>query len=157
MQLASEIFIAIYSSWLHKRHKLFFRSAPIGFVKTDFNIPDKLFIMLFNIETDRVLSEQTFGNKIALLFGIFYHFTVKTYGKPSGIIFDYIDHGKKPPSLLSSMGSSKGSSKNKITFYPSRLQVIFARSGGGKILERACYSCGFATPGANKSNPNPNA
>jgi hypothetical protein len=41
--------------------------------------------------------------------------------------------------------------------YPSRLQVIFARSGGGKILERACYSCGFATPGANKSNPNPNA
>jgi hypothetical protein len=52
---------------------------------------------------------------------------------------------------------NKGSRKNKITFYPSRLQVIFARSGGGKILERACYSCGFATPGANKSNPNPNA
>jgi AcrR family transcriptional regulator len=52
---------------------------------------------------------------------------------------------------------AKGSRKNKITFYPSRLQVIFARSGGGKILERACYSCGFATPGANKSNPNPNA
>jgi hypothetical protein len=52
---------------------------------------------------------------------------------------------------------AKGSRKNKITFYPSRLQAIFARSGGGKILERACYSCGFATPGANKSNPNPNA
>jgi hypothetical protein len=52
---------------------------------------------------------------------------------------------------------TKGPRKNKITFYPSRLQVIFARSGGGKILERACYSYGFATPGANKSNPNPSA
>jgi hypothetical protein len=62
------------------------------------------------------------------------------------------------PSLIWIKGKqAKGSRKNKITFYPSRLQVIFARSGGGKILERACYSCGFATPGANKSNPNPNA
>jgi hypothetical protein len=52
---------------------------------------------------------------------------------------------------------AKGPRKNKITFYPSRLKVIFARSGGVKILERACYSSGFATPGANKSNPNPGA
>jgi hypothetical protein len=59
--------------------------------------------------------------------------------------------------LPQSLAFTKGSRKNKITFYPSQLQVIFARSGGGKILERACYSCGFATPGANKSNPNPNA
>jgi hypothetical protein len=51
----------------------------------------------------------------------------------------------------------KGSRKNKITFYPSRLQVIFARFEGGKILERACYSSGFATFEANKSNPNPSA
>jgi exosortase len=50
-----------------------------------------------------------------------------------------------------------GVAKNKITFYPSRLPVIFARSGGGKILKRACYSSGFATPGSNKSNPNPGA
>ncbi len=27
----------------------------------------------------------------------------------------------------------------------------------GKILERACYSSGFATPGASKSDPNPSA
>jgi len=44
--------------------------------------------------------------------------------------------------------------KNIITFYPSRLQAIFARSGGIKILKRARYSSGFATPGANKANPN---
>jgi hypothetical protein len=51
----------------------------------------------------------------------------------------------------------KGLRKNKITFYPSRLQAIFARSGGGEILKRACYSSGFATTGSNKSNPNPDA
>jgi hypothetical protein len=51
----------------------------------------------------------------------------------------------------------KGPRKNKIPFYPSRLQAIFARSGGGKILKRACYSSGFATTGSNKSNPNPDA
>jgi hypothetical protein len=47
--------------------------------------------------------------------------------------------------------------KNKITFYPSRLQAIFARSGGGKNLKRACYSSGFANPGANEANPYPGA
>jgi hypothetical protein len=47
--------------------------------------------------------------------------------------------------------------KNNFPFYPSRLQAIFARSGGVKNLQRACYSYGFATPGANKANPNPGA
>jgi hypothetical protein len=65
--------------------------------------------------------------------------------------------GAKGAAVARTTASPKGSRKNKITFYPSRLQVIFARSGDGKILERACYSCGFATPGSNKSNPNPGA
>ena len=47
--------------------------------------------------------------------------------------------------------------KNNFPFYSSRLQAIFARSGGAKILKRARYFSGFATPGANKANPNPGA
>jgi hypothetical protein len=68
-----------------------------------------------------------------------------------------MSHRADPVNQAEGSGAAKGSRKNKITFYPFRLQVIFARSGGGKILERACYSYGFATPGANKSNPNPGA
>ena len=45
--------------------------------------------------------------------------------------------------------------KNKITFYPSRIEVIFVRSGDGKMLKRASCSSGFAIPGSNKSNLNP--
>jgi hypothetical protein len=47
--------------------------------------------------------------------------------------------------------------KNNFHIYASRLQAIFARSGGAKILKRACYSSGFGAPGANKADPNPGA
>jgi hypothetical protein len=60
-------------------------------------------------------------------------------------------------SLEHAVSTYKDPRKNNFSINPSRLQAIFARSMGGKILKRACYSSGFATPGANKSNPNPSA
>jgi hypothetical protein len=38
----------------------------------------------------------------------------------------------------------KDSRKNHFTFYPSRLQAIFARFSAKKIIETARYSSGFA-------------
>jgi hypothetical protein len=43
----------------------------------------------------------------------------------------FIDYAR----LQCAHGPYQGSRKNKITFYPSRLQAIFARSGGVKILK----------------------